>query len=824
MKNPTCFNVLFWSFLVSVSLSQTAVAQSVGINTNGNPPDPSAILDLSSTSKGMLIPRMASWERASISSPAQGLMVYDTGSRTFWYFDGIWREIGGSNGPTGPASGDLTGSYPSPTVAKIQNLDVVFGVPNDKQVLKWDALANNWKGRNDSLFLPYNAIYANNGNALFGITTNSTTNGSSALYGKRGSAGSGIVPGTTMGVWGDNSNGLGIVGTSNTGIGAYGLSFGNHGVYGYSSLANFAGVCGAHASANGIGVLGDIQNSGKAIYGRSTGTSGKAGYFENTNASNGDTTLVSRNAGFGSAGYFNISKATSGNAVMEISGNHQGDGLYSQLTNTGNYANANFRAYNQSLGGYAFYGQTELGNACFLYNTGATNNSYVLDAKTVGLNTVGNFTINNAVNTNYILKGTSNGTGGGLNLALTNVNSGATGINMTHSGLGTGIQVSAAKGKAGVFATTDASSLNETINVSTPANAKNAIFKSTNIATTEPGIYVEHSGLGNGIEVKLTKNNNTAAAIAVNTAGFRGIDVISAGAYGITASATGSLATAIYATTGLTTNSATAIKGITGNNATGCTGVYGEAGINDANGTGVRGVSYSSGTDRGAVAGINYSTGVGLYGEVTAAAGYAVYGVCGQTGYDAHAARFENKFSNSTFENVSIFTNGKGINLYLNNTNAANTQPQFRMLNAGTGNFMQWEATAGDIKASLAKSGNFKTAGTITVKNDKGIVRNSSSTQLRTEIITATLSAGSISHYNPGGFNAGLFYDITFGTAFSSAPSVYIGDLVSGSILGLTMTVENVTTTGCQIVLGNYTPYDFTIAQTQYKIIVIGAE
>ncbi len=70
----------------------------------------------------------------------------------------------------------------------------------------------------------------------------------------------------------------------------------------------------------------------------------------------------------------------------------------------------------------------------------------------------------------------------------------------------------------------------------------------------------------------------------------------------------------------------------------------------------------------------------------------------------------------------------------------------------------------------------------------------------------------------------GIFLLHAFRTAFSSPPSVYIGNVVSGSILGLTMDVEDVTTTGCTLVLGNYTPYDFTIVASQYKIIAIGAE
>ena len=81
--------------------------------------------------------------------------------------------------PIGPAGGDLSGSYPTPSVVKIQNLDVSADFPLDKTVLKWDALSNNWKGRNDSLFLPYNVTYGSP-TKLFGVTNANTTGGSAA--------------------------------------------------------------------------------------------------------------------------------------------------------------------------------------------------------------------------------------------------------------------------------------------------------------------------------------------------------------------------------------------------------------------------------------------------------------------------------------------------------------------------------------------------------------------------------------------------------------------------------------------------------------------
>lgn len=71
-----------------------AYAQNVGINEDGGDPDASAILDLNSTAKGFLVPRMTTGEREAISSPAEGLITYDTNYQSLWYFDGAtWQMM-----------------------------------------------------------------------------------------------------------------------------------------------------------------------------------------------------------------------------------------------------------------------------------------------------------------------------------------------------------------------------------------------------------------------------------------------------------------------------------------------------------------------------------------------------------------------------------------------------------------------------------------------------------------------------------------------------------------------------------------------------------
>ena len=69
----------------------------ISINEDGSSPDASAMLDISSSDKGILIPRMTTSERQAVNSPATGLLVYDTDENSFWYYTTSWVEINTGN-------------------------------------------------------------------------------------------------------------------------------------------------------------------------------------------------------------------------------------------------------------------------------------------------------------------------------------------------------------------------------------------------------------------------------------------------------------------------------------------------------------------------------------------------------------------------------------------------------------------------------------------------------------------------------------------------------------------------------------------------------
>jgi hypothetical protein len=70
----------------------------IAINTTGDIPDSSAILDVQSTAKGMLVPRMTTVQRELISNAAIGLLVFDLSTESFWFKETTgWIELRDGN-------------------------------------------------------------------------------------------------------------------------------------------------------------------------------------------------------------------------------------------------------------------------------------------------------------------------------------------------------------------------------------------------------------------------------------------------------------------------------------------------------------------------------------------------------------------------------------------------------------------------------------------------------------------------------------------------------------------------------------------------------
>jgi len=87
MKNARLF------FTIIMMAACYILTAQVAVTTDGTAPDNSAMLDVKSTSKGLLLPRMTTTERDGISNPAVGLIIYNTDFNTLEVFDGtLWKS------------------------------------------------------------------------------------------------------------------------------------------------------------------------------------------------------------------------------------------------------------------------------------------------------------------------------------------------------------------------------------------------------------------------------------------------------------------------------------------------------------------------------------------------------------------------------------------------------------------------------------------------------------------------------------------------------------------------------------------------------------
>ena len=78
-------------------MCQGANAQGIGINETGADPHPAAMLDVLSTNKGFLPPRMTMAQRGAIASPAVGLVIYNTTTNCLNFYIGSgWNETCGT--------------------------------------------------------------------------------------------------------------------------------------------------------------------------------------------------------------------------------------------------------------------------------------------------------------------------------------------------------------------------------------------------------------------------------------------------------------------------------------------------------------------------------------------------------------------------------------------------------------------------------------------------------------------------------------------------------------------------------------------------------
>jgi trimeric autotransporter adhesin len=176
----------------------TTWGQSMAINNDGSTADASALLDVKSNTKGVLVPRMTKAEKSNIGSPATGLLVYQTGpdSTGFYYFDGsVWKWLAAAaNAPQGWYTTGNVGTTTSNFLGTIDDVPLSF------------RQNNNWMGRLDAANRNY---YIGGGAGASATGNTNVAMGDSAL--RSGTASQAVVIGGQAGK-SNNSNGSIVIG------------------------------------------------------------------------------------------------------------------------------------------------------------------------------------------------------------------------------------------------------------------------------------------------------------------------------------------------------------------------------------------------------------------------------------------------------------------------------------------------------------------------------------------------------------------------------------------------------------------------------------
>ena len=407
MKNM--FRIITMFFL---SVNSISVCAQTGIGPLT--PDASAQLDVVSLNKGMLMPRMTTLQRTGISSPANGLLVYDTDTQSFWYYK---TGTGWSNLQAMPFS--------LPYLANENNNNHLFTIMNSGMGIPMGAVSSS---------------SATNATAIQGIldspTPGSISSGVSGIHRGAGFNGIGVYGehyGGGKGVFGNAANGIGVYGISPKGTGVLGFSDSTYGMQASSLLG-----IGLFATSTDSFAIRAVTNKQKPTvrientYTGSVGSTYTAGLYV-SQADSGYGIIATSAAGAGLLG-----SATNGIGIIGTSSTRAGTYGYS-------YSGAGVQA--ESIFGIGITADSYDSSAARFENSNSGNTSDIVQVSNTG--------------SGDALKITANGSGRGIFSQTLSGNSiyGGSGSGIAvygYSATGTGVQAISGNGTALVAQTSNA--------------------------------------------------------------------------------------------------------------------------------------------------------------------------------------------------------------------------------------------------------------------------------------------------------------------------------------------------------------------------------
>ncbi|MBL0327134.1 MAG: hypothetical protein IPP61_18560 [Cytophagaceae bacterium] len=636
-------------------------------------------------SKSVKLPRYADQAAIELAIPIpqrqQGMMVYNIGTASNWYYNGTaWTNNNSTPYPlivTGTTIG-TTGNT-SITGESIVTYPPIYSGPDVPG-------GTGVHGISDGGIYGIGVRGQGNGPFHVGVL------GLSNYRGVQGGSTSGI------GVYGNSSNGISgkfeidnftnssdALHAITTGTGKAGLFEINNALNSNHALIvnkNGLGRSGWFQSTNSLNnaasLIGENYGLGQGVYGTNFGT-GKAGVFEINNTSNANFALEARTNGLGRAGYFVSSNTTNNSEALfttqfglgkggffEIyNGSNNNPGLHSLTNGTGKAGV--FEINNTSNNNIALHAFTNGGGDSFYSYTG-------------GLGRAGIFQIDNASNSNNALLGASNGTGQAIYATMSGTGkAGVFQINntsnnsialhaFTNGGGDSFYSYTGGLGRAGIFQIDNASNSANALSSTTNGTGKAAYFQGTNALETDGTIKFGGSGVG----------SPTAGKVLTSTDGL--------------GNATWQAIPAVAAPLNLTSTTTTFSSTATG--ASGYAGSFQNThssnpnpaleGVTFGPSNGVRGISYNG------VAGLFSNSNYNVIGGNSALIGHSnsndyksIYGI--SEGNNGQAGVFQIQNGTNTNAALESSTNGPGKAAYFHGINALETDGTIKFGGSGVG-------------------------------------------------------------------------------------------------------------------------------------------
>jgi trimeric autotransporter adhesin len=352
----------------------------VAINTDNSDADNSAMLDVKSSTKGLLIPRMTAAQRDAIANPANGLLIFQTDNASGFYYNSgspaspSWTIIGTStwtlagNSGTNPATNFLGTTDNVALKFRVSNINAGIIDPNtDNTSLGKQSLNSITTGTYNSAMgtMALGSTQSGQFNSAFGY--------SSAYMNNSG------VGNVSIGAYAQYNN---STGDYNTAIGLRAL-FSN--TTGNSNVAIGQRALYTNTDRSYLVAVGD-----SALYFNGTNVSQPTHAIENTAV--GSKSLYSNTNGFSNTafGYQSLYKNNTGYQNTAIGAKS----LYLNTSGLANTASGAYALYSNSTGIYntatgykALYSNdigsynTAVGDSCMLSNTsGSTNTAMGVNA------------------------------------------------------------------------------------------------------------------------------------------------------------------------------------------------------------------------------------------------------------------------------------------------------------------------------------------------------------------------------------------------------------------------------------------------------------